>query len=174
MLARTANSALAAVGLRGGEGGRPAILDAVERLKEGAGDRAAGPGRRGRRVPGPGRPGPGLADDCTPRRVDDGAHPEAMRAILAHELAHVRRHDYVVNLAQMAVEALLFFNPAVWWLGRQARVEREACCDAVAVGITGRPLEYSRVLTDWAVRVGGLKPAAPPRWGGRGSAGHRP
>ena len=54
-----------------------------------------------------------------------GVPPEQLRAILAHELAHIRRWDYLVNLGQMVVEALLFFNPFVWWISRQMRVERE-------------------------------------------------
>ncbi|MEM7698268.1 MAG: M56 family metallopeptidase, partial [Verrucomicrobiota bacterium] len=61
-----------------------------------------------------------------------GLSGDQVRAILAHELAHFRRHDYLVNLVQMLVEALLFFNPAVWCIGRQIRLEREVCCDAVA------------------------------------------
>ncbi len=99
-----------------------------------------------------------------PAALATGIDPETLRAILAHELAHVRRHDYLMNLGQMVVEALLFFNPAVWWLGRQARVEREAACDAEAVEITGRPIEYSRALADWAERAGGLSAAM--AWGG--------
>jgi beta-lactamase regulating signal transducer with metallopeptidase domain len=96
-----------------------------------------------------------------------GLPPDSLQAILIHELAHIRRHDYLVNLAQMLVEALLFFNPAIWWIGRQVRIEREACCDALAVRLTGRPLDYSRWLADWA----GLwqAPAVGPAWSG----GHR-
>jgi beta-lactamase regulating signal transducer with metallopeptidase domain/5-hydroxyisourate hydrolase-like protein (transthyretin family) len=71
-----------------------------------------------------------------------------VRMILAHELAHVRRHDYLVNLMQLLVEALLFFNPAVWWLSRQVRIEREACCDALAVRATGSDTDYVRSLAD--------------------------
>ncbi len=79
-----------------------------------------------------------------PLALATGLPAEEMRAILAHELAHIRRHDTLWNLGQMLVESLLFFNPVVWWLGRQVRVEREACCDATAVALTGRPLDYSR------------------------------
>ena len=60
-----------------------------------------------------------------------------VEAILAHEVAHIRRFDYLVNLAQVAVEALLFFHPAVWWISRRVRVEREHCCDDVAVSLVG-------------------------------------
>ena len=60
-----------------------------------------------------------------------------VEAILAHEVAHIRRFDYLVNLAQVAVEALLFFHPAVWWITRRVRVEREQCCDDAAVALVG-------------------------------------
>ncbi|APW63260.1 M56 family metallopeptidase [Paludisphaera borealis] len=79
-----------------------------------------------------------------------GLPPDAVRAILAHELAHIRRHDYAVNLLQMLIESLLYFNPTVWWLGRQVRIEREACCDALAVRLLGNPLAYSHALAEWA------------------------
>ena len=42
-----------------------------------------------------------------------------MEAILAHELAHIRRHDYLVNMLQTAIETLLFYHPAVWWVGKK-------------------------------------------------------
>jgi len=70
-----------------------------------------------------------------------------LEAILAHELAHIRRHDYVVNLLQTAVETLLFYHPAVWWVGKQMRIERENCCDDVAVQVSGDALAYAGALT---------------------------
>jgi beta-lactamase regulating signal transducer with metallopeptidase domain len=81
--------------------------------------------------------------------------PEAWVPILAHELAHVRRHDPLINLVQMLIEAVLFFNPAVWWLSRQIRIEREACCDALAAAVctNGGLVEYARALGDWAERL---------------------
>ena len=69
-----------------------------------------------------------------------------LEAILAHELAHIRRHDYLVNLLQTAVETLLFYHPAVWWVGRQMRIEREHCCDDVAVQVSGNALAYAGAL----------------------------
>ncbi len=77
-----------------------------------------------------------------------------MRIVLAHELAHIRRYDYLVNLLQMLVESVLFFNPAVWWLSRQIRIEREACCDALAVTATGQPMDVAHALVDFADRLG--------------------
>lgn len=65
--------------------------------------------------------------------------PAALEAVLAHELAHIRRHDYLVNLLQSLVESLLFFHPAAWWLSRQVRELREHCCDDAAVALTGDP-----------------------------------
>ncbi|HWD00298.1 MAG TPA: M56 family metallopeptidase [Candidatus Sulfopaludibacter sp.] len=72
-----------------------------------------------------------------------------VEAFLAHELAHIRRHDYLVNLAQSVAEALLFYHPAVWWTSRLIRLERENCCDDVAVQATGGDvLVYARALAD--------------------------
>lgn len=74
------------------------------------------------------------------------APPLMVEAVLAHELAHIRRHDLWVNLLQRVVETLLFFHPAVWWLSRQIRRERELCCDRLAVAATGRAVEYAQAL----------------------------
>jgi uncharacterized protein (TIGR03435 family) len=75
-----------------------------------------------------------------------GLSESQLRAILAHELAHIRRHDYLVNLLQTAVETLLFYHPAVWWVGRQIRQEREHCCDDIAVAVCGNAFEYAGAL----------------------------
>jgi len=75
---------------------------------------------------------------------------EQWKVVLAHELAHVRRFDGLVNLAQLMIESLLFFNPAVWWISRQIRVEREACCDAVAARLTGKPTAVAATLLNVA------------------------
>lgn len=76
-----------------------------------------------------------------------GLSARQLEAILAHELAHIRRHDYLVNLLQAAVEAVFFYHPAVWWASAQMRKEREHCCDDIASSITGSSLEYARALT---------------------------
>ncbi len=86
-----------------------------------------------------------------------GVPPEVMRAALAHELAHVARWDYVVELAQMVVEALLFFNPFVWLISRSIRQEREACCDLAAAQVCSGVAEYSEALLWWERQ--GAKPA---------------
>jgi beta-lactamase regulating signal transducer with metallopeptidase domain len=77
-----------------------------------------------------------------------GLTPQMMEAILAHELAHIRRHDYLVNMLQTAIETLLFYHPAVWWVGKKIRQERENCCDDLAVAACGDPLTYARALTE--------------------------
>lgn len=75
-----------------------------------------------------------------------GLSAQQLEALLSHELAHVRRHDYLVNALQHVVETLFFFHPSVWWLSGQIRVEREHCCDDVAVRTTGSAVEYARAL----------------------------
>jgi TonB family protein len=67
--------------------------------------------------------------------------------VLAHELAHIRRHDYLVNMLQMAAETLLFYHPAVWWISNRIRQERELCCDDLAVRTCGGAIPYARALT---------------------------
>ncbi|MCP3099236.1 M48 family metalloprotease [Myxococcus sp. K15C18031901] len=76
-----------------------------------------------------------------------GLPARQLEMVLAHELAHIRRHDFVVNLAQVFVETLFFFHPAVQWMSQVVRVEREHCCDDVAVGASGNSLSYARALT---------------------------
>jgi len=72
--------------------------------------------------------------------------PVALEAILAHELAHVRRQDYLINLLQNMAEAMLFFHPAVWWVSRQIRLECENCCDDAAIQSCGDPVLYASAL----------------------------
>lgn len=82
-----------------------------------------------------------------PVSIWTGLTAEQVEALLAHELAHIRRHDYLVNLLQSAIETLLFYHPAVWWISRQARLEREHCCDDLAVETCGDVLTYALALT---------------------------
>jgi len=76
-----------------------------------------------------------------------GLSPQQLELILAHELAHILRHDYAVNLIQSVVEVLFFYHPAVWWISAKIRQERELCCDALAVRHAGDALDYARALT---------------------------
>jgi HEAT repeat protein/beta-lactamase regulating signal transducer with metallopeptidase domain len=82
-----------------------------------------------------------------PASVLTGLTAGQLESILAHELAHIRRHDYLVNLCQSIVETIFFYHPAVWWVSRRIRVEREYCCDDLAVAACGDPLVYARALT---------------------------
>ena len=75
-----------------------------------------------------------------------GLTTEQLEALLAHELAHVRRHDYLINLLQTVVETLLFYHPAVWWISHRIRVEREHCCDDLAASVCGDRLGYALAL----------------------------
>ncbi|MCA9058569.1 MAG: M56 family metallopeptidase, partial [Planctomycetaceae bacterium] len=75
-----------------------------------------------------------------------GMTTEQVEAIIAHELVHVRRYDFLVNLAQTIIETMFFYHPAVWWMSRRLRIERENCCDDEVVGILGNRLDYGRAL----------------------------
>jgi beta-lactamase regulating signal transducer with metallopeptidase domain len=72
--------------------------------------------------------------------------PAQLEAVLAHELAHIRRWDYLCNLLQTAIECLLFFHPAVWWMSRRTRDLREICCDRVAARSCDDPVIYAEAL----------------------------
>jgi uncharacterized protein (TIGR03435 family) len=71
-------------------------------------------------------------------------------AVIAHELAHIRRHDYLVNIVQMVTETLLFYHPAVWWVSKRLRIERELCCDDEAVRVSGDATAYAKALVTMA------------------------
>ena len=71
-----------------------------------------------------------------------------LRAILAHEFAHVRRRDYAINMVVVFAESLLFFHPAARWIGSRIRMEREFCCDDAAIAATGNPAVYARALAE--------------------------
>ncbi|QEE27881.1 M56 family metallopeptidase [Terriglobus albidus] len=75
-----------------------------------------------------------------------------IEAIFAHELAHIRRHDYLVGILQSVAESLLFYHPAVWWISHQIRKERELCCDDLAVSWTGDPVLYAHALFQLAAQ----------------------
>jgi len=70
-----------------------------------------------------------------------------IEALLAHELAHIRRNDYLVSVLQSVVETVLFYHPAVWWVSKQVRRERECCCDELAVRVCGDRVAYARALS---------------------------
>ncbi len=66
-----------------------------------------------------------------------GLTPQQVEAILAHEMAHILRRDFAVNIVQSIVESILFYHPAVWWLSGIFNQEREHCCDDIALSVTG-------------------------------------
>lgn len=82
-----------------------------------------------------------------PANALTGLSEEQLRLVIAHELAHIQRFDAFVNVFQVCVETLLFYHPAVWWLNRRIRAEREHCCDETAVALCGNAIEYARALT---------------------------
>ncbi len=81
-----------------------------------------------------------------PASAVTGLTREQLEAVIAHELAHVRRHDYLVNLLQTAIETLLFYHPAVWWILRHVRRERENCCDDLALAVCDDAVDYADAL----------------------------
>jgi uncharacterized protein involved in exopolysaccharide biosynthesis len=89
-----------------------------------------------------------------------GLTPEQLEAILAHELAHVRRVDYLVNACQCVLETLMFYHPAVWWISRCIREEREQCCDDLVVQVCTNRLAYARALAVLAESGHGLQELA--------------
>jgi len=76
-----------------------------------------------------------------------GLSEAQLETVIAHELAHIRRLDGLVNLFQIAAETLLFYHPGVWWISKRIRAEREHCCDDEAIALCGNAVEYARALT---------------------------
>ncbi|MGQ0636872.1 MAG: M56 family metallopeptidase [Planctomycetaceae bacterium] len=85
-----------------------------------------------------------------PASLVGGISPEQLAPLLAHELAHIRRFDLVVNLLQRVVEAALFFHPAVWYISRQISRERENCCDDLVVSAGWPRSTYAAALVRMA------------------------
>ena len=94
--------------------------------------------------------------------------PDLLEALLAHELAHVRRHDYLVNLLQGLVESLLFYHPVVWWLSHRVRIEREQIADDLAL----RALPDPRRLALALQRLDQLQTEAPTAFPSLAPAAH--
>ncbi|MBO9614860.1 MAG: peptidase M56 BlaR1 [Dyadobacter sp.] len=72
-----------------------------------------------------------------------------VEAILLHELAHIRRRDYLINLVQIFCENVFFFNPAVWWISRLIREEREHCCDDLAISVMQNKTSFIHALVSF-------------------------
>jgi len=95
-----------------------------------------------------------------PFSLASGLTTEQVEAILMHELAHIRRYDHLVNLLQRIIEAVLFFHPAVWWVSRRIRAEREHSCDDIVVAAGREPREYAESLVRVAELSRGAQRAA--------------
>lgn len=78
----------------------------------------------------------------------NGVPAMQMEAILVHELAHIRRRDYLVNMIQSLLEVVFFYHPVVWWLSGNIRIERENICDDIAITQTGNTMEFAKALTN--------------------------
>ncbi|SDG72896.1 MULTISPECIES: M56 family metallopeptidase [unclassified Duganella] len=83
-----------------------------------------------------------------PAALLTGMQPDLLHALLAHEMAHIKRHDYLVNLLQNLIETLLFYHPAVWWISRRIRVERELIADRLAAQHLGEPRRLALALSE--------------------------
>ncbi|MFC2134216.1 M56 family metallopeptidase [Bacteroidota bacterium] len=77
-----------------------------------------------------------------------GLPASQIEAILVHELAHIARADYIINILQSIIETIFFYHPAVWWISSTVRKERENCCDDIAVEITGDSFNYAKALVN--------------------------
>jgi bla regulator protein blaR1 len=71
-----------------------------------------------------------------------------IEAIIAHEIAHIKRYDFIVNIFQTLAETVFFYHPMMWWISSVIRAERENCCDDIAIELCGNPVEYSKALVN--------------------------
>ena len=78
----------------------------------------------------------------------NGLTEKQVEAILAHELAHIYRHDYLFNLVQSIVETIFFYHPAMWWISANVRAERENCCDDIALNLCGDSIAFAGALAE--------------------------
>lgn len=82
-----------------------------------------------------------------PRILAGNLSPEEMKIVLQHELAHIKRNDFLINIFQLVIESLFFFHPATWWISHIARQEREECCDALAAQTGDEKIILAKALT---------------------------
>jgi D-alanyl-D-alanine endopeptidase (penicillin-binding protein 7) len=83
-----------------------------------------------------------------PTSLISGMPTPMIEALLAHELAHIRRHDYVINFLQNLIELILFYHPAVWWLSKNIRIEREYIADEIASQVLAQPRQLALALKE--------------------------
>jgi TonB family protein len=132
---------------RTGDAAEPAVLAMVSRVSERAGVTRAVRVLISSLADGPSVIGWLRPVILLPAATLLGLTPGQLEAVVAHELAHIRRYDYLVNIVQMLIETLFFYHPAVWWISGRIRQERELCCDDIAVGCCGDAVGYARALT---------------------------
>ena len=82
-----------------------------------------------------------------PVSIFTGLSDEQIEVLILHELAHIKRHDYLFNLLQSMVEVLFFYHPLIWWISKQVRLEREHCCDDRVMQLRHQPMLYAQTLT---------------------------
>ena len=124
----------------------PALLAAVKRLVERLGLSAAPVVAYCDRVAVPAVVGVLRPAILLPVTLATGLTPEQVHLVIAHEMAHIRRWDHLMMLAQWIAESVLFFHPAVWYLSHRLSVERELCCDSLVVTSGARPSDYAETL----------------------------
>ncbi|MCK5461562.1 MAG: M56 family metallopeptidase, partial [Bacteroidales bacterium] len=81
-----------------------------------------------------------------PAMIISGLPADQLETIIVHELAHIRRHDFLINIMQSIMEALFFYHPVVWIISENIRQEREKCCDDYTVRVCGQVSLYARAL----------------------------
>jgi beta-lactamase regulating signal transducer with metallopeptidase domain len=82
-----------------------------------------------------------------------GLTPAQVEAILAHELAHISRNDYLINILQSVAEVIFFYHPAIWWISGQIRTEREHCCDDIALSLQQDGVALAKALTEIEIQI---------------------
>ena len=82
-----------------------------------------------------------------PTSLMTGLEPKQLELLLLHELAHIRRYDFTVNILQTLVEIVFFYHPALWWISRNIRTTREHCCDDAVLAVQNQPVLYAEALT---------------------------
>ena len=71
---------------------------------------------------------------------------DQVEAILAHEMAHIRRNDYLINLLKSLIEVVFFYHPVIWWISSTLETEREHCCDDITIRICGNEKSLQKAL----------------------------
>ena len=109
-----------------------------------------------------------------PATLATGLTPDQIEALLAHELAHIRRHDLWISLFQRLVEALLFFHPAVWYVSNRVSIEREKACDDLVLSAGWRRVEYAEALIRMAEVCLATRPLSPDKAASLAATGDNP